>query len=129
MSDEQISEGVALLLRRMETNPEEFSESPTRGGKWSHIVNALEARINGHNAESWMSDYEVQILWETYCRVKQKEFHEGVMRKLLVEEEPTFSGVTSMYFSPPLRTGGGGIHPIEPKYSIKDKLKAALGLK
>lgn len=125
MSDEQISDGVALLLRRMETNPEEFSESPTRGGKWSHIVNALEARINGHNAESWMSDYEVQILWETYCRVKQKEFHEGVMRKLLVEEEP----IPPMYFFPSMRAGGGGIHPIEPEYSIKDKLKAALGLK
>ena len=86
MSDEKVSEGVALVLRRMETNPEEFSESPTRGGKWAHIINVVEARINGHKLESWMSDYEVQILWETYCRTKQKEFHEGVMRKLLVAE-------------------------------------------
>jgi hypothetical protein len=127
MSDEHISEGVALVLRRMETNPEEFSESPTRGGKWSHIINVVEARITGHKLESWMSDYEVQILWETYCRVKQKEFHEGVMRKMLVGDEP----IPLMYFSPPLRTGGGGIYPIEPEpeYSIKDKLKAALGLK
>lgn len=125
MSDEHISEGVALVLRRMETNPEEFSESPTRGGKWSHIINVIEARINGHKSELWMSDYEVQILWETYCRVKQKEFHEGVMRKMLVGDEP----IPLMYFPPLLRTGGGGIHPIEPEYSLKDKLKAALGLK
>jgi hypothetical protein len=122
MSDEKVSEGVALLLRRMETNPEEFSESPLRGGKWSHIINAVEARINGHQAESWMSDYEVQILWETYCRVKQDEFHGVVMRKMLVGDEP-----------PIFASRPGSIryldYPIEPEYSIKDKLKAALGLK
>jgi hypothetical protein len=128
MSDEKVSEGVALLLRRMETNPEEFSESPLRGGKWSYIVNAIEARINGHQAQSWMSDYEVQILWETYCRVKQKEFHEGVMRKLLVEESMGIAIPDLSYFMtrPEL-----AVHCATPKpeYSIKDKLKAALGLK
>lgn len=128
MSDEHISEGVALVLRRMETNPEEFSESPTRGGKWAHIINVVEARINGHKLESWMSDYEVQILWETYCRVKQKEFHEGVMRKLLVEESMAITIPDLSYFMMRPEVAVHCATP-EPEYSIKDKLKAALGLK
>lgn len=129
MSDEHISEGVALVLRRMETNPEEFSESPTRGGKWAHIINVVEARINGHKLESWMSDYEVQILWETYCRVKQKEFHEGVMRKMLVGNEPMAITIPDLsYFMTRPEVAVHCATP-EPEYSIKDKLKAALGLR
>lgn len=129
MSDEKVSEGVALVLRRMETNPEEFSESPTRGGKWAHIINVVEARINGHKLESWMSDYEVQILWETYCRVKQKEFHEGVMRKMLVGNEPMAITIPDLsYFMTRPEVAVHCATP-EPEYSIKDKLKAALGLR
>ena len=86
----ELSEGVALLLQRMESHPEEFKDSAH--GKWNHVLAVVEERIfnpaDRRRAEPWMTDDEVRAIWGGYQRAKQKSFHDFVMKKLL-DDTPT----------------------------------------
>jgi hypothetical protein len=85
---EELSEGVALLLRRMESHPEEFT---TGGDKWRHVLGVVEERIfnptDKRRAEPWMTDEEIRALWGGYQKAKRKNFHDFVMKKLLDDSE------------------------------------------
>ena len=83
-----ISEGVRLLLQRMESHPDEFDLDH---GKWAIVLNVIYTRASGrtpaHRAEPWLSTAEVNAVWEKYVEIKQKNFHNDVMKKLLDEED------------------------------------------
>ena len=85
---EKLSEGVQLLLQRMESHPDEFDLDR---GKWASELNVVYARVTGktppQRAEPWLSTAEVEALWDKYVEIKQRDFHGHVMKKLFDEEE------------------------------------------
>jgi hypothetical protein len=152
----ELSEGVALLLQRMESHPEEFKDSAH--GKWNHVLAVVEERIfnpaDRRRAEPWMTDDEVRAIWGGYQRAKQKSFHDFVMKKLLddtpTEEEPQlranpypfnpaqpiqpgqFVNVTTQTSTGPITLQGNttvqGTFDAEPSPSFVQKIKRELGL-
>jgi hypothetical protein len=85
---EELSEGVQLLLQRMESHPDEFDLDR---GKWACELNVVYARVSGktppQRAEPWLSTAEVEALWNKYVEIKQRDFHGHVMKKLFDDEE------------------------------------------
>jgi hypothetical protein len=85
---EKLSEGVQLLLQRMESHPDEFDLDR---GKWASELNVVYARVSGktppQRAEPWLSTAEVEALWDKYVEIKQRDFHGHVMKKLFDDEE------------------------------------------
>lgn len=85
---EGLSEGVRLLLQRMESHPDEFDLDH---GKWATELSVVYARTSGKTpvsrAEPWLSTAEVEALWNKYIEIKQKVFHSHVMKKLFDEEK------------------------------------------
>jgi hypothetical protein len=85
---EKLSEGVQLLLQRMESHPDEFDLDR---GKWASELNVVYARVSGktppQRAEPWLSTAEVEALWGKYVEIKQRDFHGHVMKKLFDGEE------------------------------------------
>ena len=84
---EKLSEGVQLLLQRMESHPDEFDLDR---GKWASELNVVYARVSGktppQRAEPWLSTAEVEALWDKYVEIKQRDFHGHVMKKLFDDE-------------------------------------------
>jgi hypothetical protein len=85
---EKLSEGVQLLLQRMESHPNEFDLDR---GKWASELNVVYARVTGktppQRADPWLSTAEVEALWDKYVEIKQRDFHGHVMKKLFDEQE------------------------------------------
>jgi hypothetical protein len=87
MSDEFCA-GVQILLKRMESNPDEFMGE---FGKWSSIVNAVFSRKLGGDAIAIRSltNAEAEALYERLVKVYRPEFDEYVMKNVLDEPEET----------------------------------------
>jgi hypothetical protein len=67
--------GVALLLERMKTNPEEFLE----GGKWGALINRF---------ERYFSDEDAKALSNAIDELMQQQFTEKVLEEL-VDPKPS----------------------------------------
>jgi hypothetical protein len=116
----ELSEGVALLLQRMESHPEEFN---SERGKWSHVLSVVEERMfnpqNKRRAEPWMTDEEIRAVWGGYQKIKQKSFHDFVMKKLLDDGEgeimtPELRAFTTKHppvLNPNYPMQPGGVYP------------------
>ena len=96
--NEEFSTGVKILLRRMETNPEEFYKrvdtsdeyETIKNVKWHDIIHSVivsrhEGKIFGWSL--FLTDTEVDALFEGYAKIRRKEFDNYVMRQLLVTED------------------------------------------
>ena len=84
-----LSEGVALLLQRMKSHPNEFD---VEHGKWSHVLQGVYERIHRNSTnpiipEPWMTRAEVDAVWREYVQLKQRRFHSWVMETLLKGED------------------------------------------
>jgi hypothetical protein len=149
----ELSAGVALLLQRMESHPDEFDLDR---GKWASELNVVYARVSGktppQRAEPWLSTAEVEALWNKYVKIKQRDFHSFVMKKLLddSEEEPQlrtnpypfnpaqpirpgqFVNVTTQTSTGPITLQGNttvqGTFDAEPSPAFLAKIKKGLGL-
>jgi hypothetical protein len=115
----ELSAGVALLLQRMESHPEEFKD-PTLG-KWNHVLSVVEERIfnpqGRRRAEPWMSDEEIRAIWSGYTKLKQKSFHSFVMKKLLDDtptEEEMLASKPMLVTNPTLMKLGQARNAIQP---------------
>ena len=91
MSDEFCA-GVKILLKRMESNPEEFI-SPNQY-KWQAVVSAVFARkegINGKEAGAvrGLTDAEINALYEGFTKLARPAFDEYVMKEVLDTESET----------------------------------------
>ena len=65
-----MNDGVALLLERMKTNPEEFID----GGKWAHIMN---------KHEDFLDAEDRQALTDGLNKLMQQRFTEKVLEELV----------------------------------------------
>ncbi len=73
-------QAIELLLKRMESNPEEFAESPGKlsGGKWMRLVD----RYKGYFTEE-----EKNLFHEKIRELRMDEFQKELMAELLYGEE------------------------------------------
>jgi hypothetical protein len=74
-----MNDGVKLLLERMKTNPEEF----TNGHKWIGLINSYKEYLNEEDAK---------VFNNAYNGLMQQTFTEQVMKELLAPEEDNSLG-------------------------------------
>lgn len=86
---EEFSAGVQILLKRIESNPDEFQEH----GKWEQITRAVFARSEGDRNDAWavraLTDAEVKALHTGVIEIYRTKFDEFVMKQVLAEPEET----------------------------------------
>ena len=121
--------GVKILLKRMESHPEEFKDR----GKWEIVTRAVFAHKEGNFAEAWtvrsLTHAEIDALHAGCVKIYRLSFDEYVMKEILAEPEETLryrateryvQGWTDPHMNvPPAGTmisvtagggGGGGIY-------------------
>lgn len=108
-TEESLCEANKLLLKRMESNPEEFHLN--KGGKWADYLNMLYMRL--HEADDKMlvmlSTEECKFVWDKYTEVAKSNLHKNFMQRILrdqVVEDDQAKAVafsTTGRFSPPTR--------------------------
>jgi hypothetical protein len=106
--------GVQIILKRMESNPEEFNVSSGNYGKWGRvleqIVLAKEAgndKLPFPNHLNGLTAAEKNAIYDGYCKFLRKRFDDYVMKEILADAEELSYSVTS---APPtvLSHGGAG---------------------
>lgn len=100
-----MDEVVDLLIKRMDSNPEEFCDnwdpeddntvygSDYRAPKWRHIIYQLRNRVGDDNSARvpsyqvkplpFLSDEQIERLYAKYVEVQANEFEKYVLRTLL----------------------------------------------
>lgn len=146
MSDEFCA-GVQILLKRMESNPDEF-----RGeyGRWADIRQGVFAYKEQGERNAWvrgLTKAEIDALYEKLSAIHRVVFDEYVMKNVLEEPEELKYKATERYvqgFTDPRMyqnaiqpgtmvtvsgggSGGSGQVQIKPE-SVMSKLKRELGL-
>jgi len=92
---EEFSAGVNILLQRMETHPEEFfvvqsKATLTRDPKWHTVMTSvMQVKFNesARGEASYLTDAEVDALWEGYRKIRRKSFDDYVMDTVLNPEQ------------------------------------------
>lgn len=92
---EEFSAGVNILLQRMETHPEEFyvvqsKTTLTRDPKWHSVMTSvMQVKFNEsvRGEASYLTDAEVDALWEGYRKIRRKAFDDYVMDTVLNPEQ------------------------------------------
>lgn len=92
---EEFSVGVNILLQRMETHPEEFFEDQSRVDsirtpKWHNVmisVMQVKFKESARGEAIYLTDAEVDALYEGYSKIRRKAFGDYVMDKMLNPEQ------------------------------------------
>ena len=82
-----MNQGVALLLKRMETNPEEFPLGmvlATYDSRWGKFLQYV---VDNDRRGAFLSDKERQLLTDKYWSLQATAFSEAVMQEL-VDPDP-----------------------------------------
>jgi hypothetical protein len=94
--------GVQIILKRMESNPEEFNVSSGNYGKWGRILEQVimvqEAgsdKLPFPNHLSGLTAAEINAIYKGYCKFLRKRFDDYVMREILADAEELSYSVTS----------------------------------
>ena len=96
------NQGVQILLNRMESHPEEFTNGPYAGvGRWDWVIDGVVARVeNKHKPINeverhairvpfpFLTNEEVEALYDKFMSIRGDAFTHRIMRELLEEEEP-----------------------------------------
>lgn len=113
-----MDEVVDLLIKRMDSNPEEFCDnwdpeddntvygSDYRAPKWRHIIYQLRNRVGDDNSARvpsyqvkplpFLSDEQIERLYAKYVEVQANEFEKYVLRTLLHVEDTSRYDEASM---------------------------------
>ena len=114
---EEFSAGVNILLQRMETHPEEFyvvqsKTTLTRDPKWYTVMTSvMQVKFNesARGEASYLTDAEVDALWEGYRKIRRKAFDDYVMDTVLNPEQKLSStepqAIQAQYGQQKLRVG------------------------
>ena len=139
---EEFSAGVQILLKRIESNPDEFQEH----GKWEQITRAVFARSEGDRNDAWavraLTDAEVKALHTGVIEIYRTKFDEFVMKQVLAEPEETLKYKATERFAHSWNdprmlaqvntssgvTKVGGLLDAEPSPAFLQKIKKGLGL-
>lgn len=91
-----MNQGVEILLARMDSNPDEFVgvEWPNKS-RWDWVMDELRNRIiptkegqeRGHVPLRFLSDEEVNALWDKLESLRADQFTNRVMETLLRDED------------------------------------------
>jgi len=109
----RMNDGVALLLERMKTNPEEFID----GGKWAHIMN---------KHEDFLEAEDRQALTDGLNKLMQQRFTEKVMEELIDPKKSKWETVGMVVNNTPLATTTPALSSLtlEGSEHLKAHLKA-----
>ena len=115
---EEFSAGVNILLQRMETHPEEFFVKDTervnigRDPKWHTVLTSvMQVKFieSARGEASYLTDAEVDALWEGYRKIRRKAFDDYVMDTVLNPEQKLSStepqALQAQYGQQKLRVG------------------------
>jgi hypothetical protein len=96
------NKGVQILLNRMESHPEEFIRAPMilrptmpRGlMRWDWVLEPILRRVANNHANThdqridlpFLTDNEVNALYDKYLRIQGDAFTNRVMGELLIDE-------------------------------------------
>jgi hypothetical protein len=86
MSD-KFCAGVQILLKRMESNPDEFKEEH---GRWSSIRNAVFTYKEQGERNPWirgLTNAEIDAMYEKLSAIQRALMDEWVMKQVLAEPE------------------------------------------
>jgi len=143
MSDEFCA-GVKILLKRMESNPDEFINPDEY--KWQKVVAGVFARKEGikgkeEGAVRGLTDAEIDALYVGFTKLARPAFDEYVMKNMLDDTEelkyqakeryvkgwtdPRMLAQNSIRPGSIIPVGGGGVS----NTSIVDMVKKSLGIK
>jgi hypothetical protein len=82
--------GVKILLSRMESNPEEFTETYSNRkniGRWNTIIQGITtAKLGSSSKHDTLTVEEVDALYDALVNVRRKRFDEAIMQELLKDE-------------------------------------------
>ena len=79
-------EAVMLLIKRMESHPEEFRLDR---GKWAGLMAHVKKRVADKDADALiiLDDFEVQMLWGKFRAAGKEQLLKFTLEKILIEEE------------------------------------------
>jgi hypothetical protein len=125
-----MNKGVELLLKRMDSHPEEFEEHydyrERESGKWERLLNDLSHRMevidrdNGHTGSAdgmvrltraqkplgFLSDEEARMIHDKLMQTRANMFERRVM-DLLLRQPPEAEDITEQVFTIPRSTVRG----------------------
>ena len=91
------NKGVQIILKRMHSNPEEFTAIPKVGapGRWGWLMEQVILRVenshknsNGYRVQlAFLTNDEVDALYDKFMSIQGDAFTHAVMRELLVDAE------------------------------------------
>ena len=93
--EKEFSQGVKILLERMENNPEDFvgtDEPPYSPPKFGMFADLMRDVVRGNRVKDWEDWYlftkeEQAALIQGYKNMMRSRFDRGIMQKLLEEPE------------------------------------------
>ena len=108
----QFNKGVQILLERIKSNPEEFTNldalSPAKTRtRWGHIIRGVCNRIHYPASKDtelpYLSDKEVAAMYEALKPLLAQQFTESIIEELLRDDSSSqkdmFSGVTTPVYT------------------------------
>ena len=81
-------QAVELLLKRMESNPQEFMSSNHRQVRWSRII---------RDYDSYLSEDERAAINQKYSEIQMEAMHKDIMTELLYGEQQEEEAQQSIY--------------------------------
>jgi len=107
-TEKEFSQGVKILLDRMQNNPEDFigGDDPYKAPKFELFAKLMNDVIRGDRVKNWQDWYlftkaEQTALIEGYKNMMRARFDQGIMSKLLEEPRPY---IKPEYYGKPLTT-------------------------
>jgi len=83
-----MNDGVAMLLERMKTNPEEFWTDNGFSDKWSHLIHAYITHLSTEDREALNGGID---------KIMQQRFTEQVMEELIDPKKSSLEDVINHY--------------------------------
>jgi hypothetical protein len=98
-TEENLCEANKLLLKRMESNPDEFHLN--KGGKWADYLNMLYMRLqeNDNKVLVMLSTEECSFMWDKYTEVAKANLHKTFMQRILRDQQSEDDQAKAVAFS------------------------------
>ena len=138
MGDQNVdikNKGVLILLNRMDSHPEEFTERRNLGARsrWDWIIEQVSRRVfNGHKGDSknrldlpFLTDEEVDALHDKYQQLQGQAFTNKVMSELLDEPEDTLTEKQMELFANQAISSTQAIRDAYTSQAVANRLEAA----